>query len=100
MDNPTIIQYGTSFLRGFCLILPFLRMDFLTVSIFQSLGNGRVPLFFSILRKLILEVPALILLDRIFPMYGLAYAQLIAEVVLAAVAMVMLKRLYRKLHIS
>ena len=75
-------------------------MDFLTVSIFQSLGNGRVPLFFSILRKLILEVPALILLDRIFPMYGLAYAQLIAEVVLAAVAIVMLKRLYRKLHIS
>ena len=100
MDNPTIIQYGTSFLRGLCLILPFLRMDFLTVSIFQSLGNGRIPLFFSILRKLILEVPALFLLDWLFPMYGLAYAQLIAEMVLAAVAMVMVKRLYRKLHIS
>ena len=100
MDNPTIIQYGTSFLRGLCLILPFLRMDFLTVSIFQSLGNGRIPLFFSILRKLILEVPALFLLDWLFPMYGLAYAQLIAEMVLAAAAMVMVKRLYRKLHIS
>ena len=100
MDNPAIIRHGTIFLRIMCLILPFLRMDFLTISVFQSLGNGRIPLFFAILRKIILEIPALIILNRLIPMYGLAFAQLVSEIVLAAAAMIMLKRLYKQLHIS
>ena len=100
MKNDTIVGYGTWFLRGMCLMLPFLRMDFLTVSIYQSMGDGRIPLFFAILRKLILEIPALILFDRIVPMYGLAFAQFSAEFILAIVAMMMLQRLYRKLGLK
>ena len=75
MNNPSIIDYGIRFLRGFCLGLPFLCMDFLAVGVFQALGFGKNALVFAIMRKIVLEIPALYLLNYLFPLYGLAYAQ-------------------------
>ncbi len=40
MDNPEIVEMGTRFLRGFCLGLPFLCVDFLAVGVFQASGSG------------------------------------------------------------
>jgi multidrug efflux pump len=98
MKNETIIAYGTRFLRGFCLGLPFLCMDFLAVGVFQAVGMGREALIFAIMRKIILEIPALYLWNFLFPLYGLAYAQFTAEVVLAAAAVFVLIRLFKKLE--
>ena len=72
MENETIIAYGTRFLRGFCLSTPFLCMDFLAVGVFQAVGMGREALIFAVLRKVVLEIPALFLLNQLVPLYGLA----------------------------
>ncbi|MDO5426125.1 MAG: MATE family efflux transporter [Eubacteriales bacterium] len=98
MKNETIIAYGTRFLRGFCLGLPFLCMDFLAVGVFQAVGMGKEALLFAIMRKVVLEIPALYILNALFPLYGLAYAQFVAEVVLAVTAVLVLARLFRKLE--
>lgn len=98
MSNEAIISYGTKFLRGFCLGLPFLCMDFLAVGVFQSVGMGKEALIFAIMRKIILEIPALYLLNYLLPLYGLAYAQFVAEVVLAAAAVIVLARLFQKIE--
>lgn len=98
MDNVSIIGYGVRFLRGFCLGLPFLCIDFLAVGVFQALGYGRKALVFAIMRKIILEIPALFLLNFLFPLYGLAYAQFCAEFVLAVAAVVELYLIFRKLE--
>lgn len=98
MFNEAIISYGTKFLRGFCLGLPFLCMDFLAVGVFQSVGMGKEALIFAIMRKIILEIPALYLLNYLLPLYGLAYAQFVAEVVLAAAAVIVLARLFQKIE--
>ena len=87
-----------SFLRGMCVAMPFLCMDFLGVGVFQSCGLGRNALLFAVLRKLVLEIPALVVLNHFFPLYGLAYAQFTAEVVLAVAAVVVLWRLFRRLE--
>ena len=97
MNNPDIVAYGTRFLRGFCLGLPFLCVDFLAVGVFQAVGMGKEALIFAILRKLLLEIPALCLLNFLFPLYGLAYAQMTAEVVLSIAAVIVLTRLFRRL---
>ena len=98
MDNQEIVSYGTRFLRGFCLGLPFMCLDYMAVSIFQALGLGRYALLFAIARKIVLEIPALIILNILFPLYGLAYAQFVAELVLAGVSMFALKRLFRRME--
>lgn len=100
MKNEAIIAYGTRFLRGFCLGLPFLCMDFLAVGVFQAVGMGREALIFAIMRKIILEIPALYLWNYLFPLYGLAYAQFTAEVVLATAAVIVLARLFKRLKVG
>lgn len=94
MNNHTIITYGTKFLRGLCLSLPFLCIDFLAVGIFQAIGKGKEAFIFAIMRKIILEIPALYILNHIFPLYGLSYAQLTAEIFLAAAALISLRRIF------
>lgn len=96
MRNSEIIAYGTAFLRGFCLGLIFLCVDFLAVGVFQALGFGKYALLFAIMRKIVLEIPALFLLNHFFPLYGLAYAQFTAEFVLSICAVFMLKHIFRK----
>ncbi len=96
MDNAQIVSYGSQFLRGMCLGMVFLTTDFLVVGVFQALGMGKMALLFAILRKIVLEIPLLFILNALFPLYGLAYAQCIAEVVLATVAMVILLRIFRQ----
>ena len=97
MDNQIIIDYGSRFLHGFCLGLPFLCVDFLAVGVFQAVGMGREALVFAILRKVLLEIPALCILNWLFPLYGLAYAQFVAEVILSAAAVIVLARLFSRL---
>ena len=72
-------------------------MDFLAVGVFQALGYGKNALVFAIMRKIVLEIPALHLLNYLFPLYGLAYAQFVAEFVLAIAAVVQLLLIFRKL---
>ncbi len=98
MDNQVIVAYGSRFLRGFCIGLPFLCMDFLAVGVFQAVGMGKNALIFAIMRKILLEIPAIYILNALFPLYGLAYTQFTAEVVLAAAAVIVLGRLFKSLE--
>lgn len=93
MDNDEVVSYGVPFLRGLCLGLTFLCVDFLGVGVFQALGRGKNAFVFAIMRKIILEIPALFILNMIFPLYGLAYAQAFAEVVLAVAAGIIMYRI-------
>ena len=95
MNNERIVEYGAAFMRGLCLAQPFLAMDFLALGVFQACGMGRWSLLFAFLRKIVLEIPAMLLLNSLFPMYGLAYAQLCAEVILATAAVLFLRRIFQ-----
>lgn len=83
MKDPLVVKYGAAFLIGQTIAEPFLALDFLGVGVFQACGMGKKSFIFACLRKIVLEIPALVVLNKIFPMYGLAYAALVAEVVLA-----------------
>ena len=98
MKNDAIVGYGTKFLHGLCISLPFLCMDFLAVGVFQACGFGKKALIFALLRKIILEIPALFILNYLFPLYGLAYAQFSAEFILAIAAVIVLARLFQGLQ--
>ncbi len=98
IDTQSVIDIGSKLLRGFCIGLPFLTLDFITVGVFQSVGMGKYALFFAIARKILLEIPAIFVLDTLFPMYGLAYTQFVAEFVLSVIAIVVMARLFKKLN--
>lgn len=100
MKNALVISFGGAFLTAQSLAQPFLSIDFLGVGVFQACGMGNKSFLFAILRKIVLEIPALFLLGKLFPMYGLAWAQFFAEIILAAAAVIELKKiLYTEIQV-
>ncbi len=96
IDDAQTVAYGMRFLRGLCFAVPLLGLDFLAVGTFQAVGMGKESLIFAILRKIVLEIPFLYLLNFLVPLYGLAYAQLCAEFVMAVAALVVLRRFLKR----
>ncbi len=96
MKKQEILYYGGIFLRAYALAMTFLAMDFLAVGVFQAIGMGKKSLLFAILRKIVFEIPALILLNIVFGVYGIAYAAFAAEFILALCAVWMLRRIFKE----
>ena len=98
MKDADVVAYGSRFLVGLALAQPLMSVDFMCVGLFQAVGLGTGSLIFAVLRKIALEIPALIVLNRLFPLYGLAYAQLFAELVLAVAAVFVMRWIFRRLE--
>lgn len=98
MPDPTVIDYGSKFLIGLSLALPFLCVDFIAVGVFQACGLGSKSLLFAVLRKIVLEIPFILLLDRLFPLYGLAWSQFCAELILSRASVFALARILRRIE--
>ena len=67
MKTGAVVDYGSRFLRCMCAAQPFLCLDFLAVGVFQACGLGHYSLIFAILRKIVLEIPALYILNALIP---------------------------------
>lgn len=93
--NPEVISYGALFLRGFSAALPFIIVDFLAVGVFQSVGMGKQALLFALLRKIVLEIPAIIALGTAFGAAGITYSAAVAELTLTVAGLLMLRRILR-----
>lgn len=96
IKNEAVIGYGGQFLKGMALALVFQCVDFLGVNTYQACGKGIISLIFAIMRKIVLEIPAMIILNKLFPLYGLAYAQFCAEIILAVGAVFTINIMFKK----
>lgn len=96
MKNDEIIYFGRLFLRGYSAAMPFMLADFLVVGVLQGIGMGRKTLYFAILRKIVLEIPAIILMNMMFGAKGITYSGCVAEVILAVYGMYLLMGIMRK----
>lgn len=100
MDNDVIVGYGKIFLRCMSSAIPFLCMDFLAIGIFQACGFGKYALFFAFLRKIILEIPAIIILNHFIPVYGIGLSQTVAEVGMCIASIFVVKKVFKKLEMK
>lgn len=96
VKEPGAAAYGTVFLRRMCVAICFHFFDFLVVNIFQTLGMGKRALVFAIIRKIVLEIPLLFILNYLNPLYGLASAQCLTEIVLSIIALTLLLRIFKE----
>ena len=98
IDDAATVAYGSAFLYGMSLSVPFLAMDFLAVGVFQAVGRGSLSLLMALMRKAVLEIPALFVLNAVWPLYGLSCAQLFAEICMAGFGAWLLLRLIRSIE--
>ena len=74
-------SYGATFLRILCVGAPFSAWAYTVISFFQATGHMRKSLVLALLRKGILDIPLMFVLDRFFDRYGLVSATPIADIV-------------------
>ena len=98
IKDPATVALGTDFLRIRVLATIMMFLSFIYVYFFQALGQGRMALFLVIMRWLMINIPMLFILDRFFGQYGLAWSQLVSDVLVAFLSW-LLYRNYRKKHL-
>ncbi|WP_458406996.1 MATE family efflux transporter [Anaerotignum sp.] len=93
ISDQQTITYGASFLRRMVLAMPFMAFCYPMTIQFQAMGKVREALTVSILRKGVLDVPLLFLMDGLFPLYGCMWVQPIVDCISLIVASILYLRL-------
>lgn len=77
-DTETV-RYGTQFLRARCFAPPFMFLSFHMVNYMQAIGRGKTSFLLAVIRQLVLNIPLLLLFNRLFGMSGIIWTQMIAD---------------------
>jgi putative MATE family efflux protein len=81
-DDPALINAGISLLRIYFFGFVFMALQFAGQSAFQSLGDAKHAIFFSLLRKIIIVLPLTLLLPLIgFGVKGVFIAEPVSNVI-------------------
>ena len=83
-------------IRSVAAVLMF--FCFFCVFLYQGLGDGRRSLLLAVLRWAVLNIPMLFLFNRLLGMYGLAWAQVTADLLTIGISYAILLRDMRKLE--
>ena len=75
IQDPATVTYGAVFLRCMVTAMPLMALCYPLIIQFQAMGRARESLICSILRKGVLDIPLLFLLDGLFPLYGCMWVQ-------------------------
>ncbi|MBE7038273.1 MAG: MATE family efflux transporter [Ruminococcaceae bacterium] len=79
-NDPTVVLIGTLSLKLQLLSLFFHPLTICSNMLFQSIGENKKATFLSMLRSGILFIPILLILTRLFGLFGVQSAQAIADV--------------------
>lgn len=93
-DEATVF-YGARFLRIRAAALIFMFLCFSYVLFFQAVGRGGYSLALVALRWLAANIPMLYLLNALFGMYGLVWAQAVSDTAVAFLSWLIYRRFRR-----
>jgi len=91
-DGETVSQ-GVLFLRGRCLSLPFMMIGYHIVNYMNAVDKGKVSFMLALLRHVVLIIPVMILMNRIWGLNGLIWSQLVADFLNAVIAFFIYRRI-------
>ena len=90
-------EWGNSFLRILCVGAPFSACAYAVISFFQATGHGVKSLILALLRKGVLDIPLMFILNLVYPIYGIVWATPSADI-LCCICSVILFILFMKKH--
>lgn len=97
-DSETI-AFGAAFVRLRSVAVLFMAVTFVLVAVFQGTGAAKEAFVISLMRKGIIDIPLMFLMDHVFPLYGLMLVQPIVEFCGMLFAMI-LYRIRQKRHMA
>ena len=97
-DEMTVV-YGTEFLRVRCFSAIFMFLSFNMVHFMQAVDRGRISLWLAVIRQLCLNIPLLLIMNRLLGMTGIVWTQTLADVINVAVSYVIYFRVKRQANL-
>lgn len=97
INEAETVAIGAQFLRVRAVAALFMFLSFFVVFMYQALGKGRTALILGCIRWAGLNIPLLFLFNYMFGMFGLVWAQLVADVLTTIMSHAVLVRFLRRL---
>ena len=95
INNTEVISFGVQILRALLLTGPILGVMFVFTFTLQAMGKSRPSLILSLARQGLVFIPLLFLLDALFGLDGIVYAQPAADAASVALSAVLMLVVYR-----
>ena len=96
INDPLTVSYSASFLRIMVIAMPMMSICYPMIIQFQAIGNVKASLICSVLRKGVLDIPLLFLLDRLVPLYGCMAVQPVVDTISLIAALYFYRKLKRQ----
>ena len=90
------VVYGARFLRILSLGGPFSACAYAFISFFQATGKGMKSFLLAILRKGLVDIPLMFILNNAMPIYGIVWATPIADVICCVTAIAFFRSFMRQ----
>ena len=94
-ESAEVISIGTMVLRTLMFILPFVGAISMCRMSFQAMGKPQYAFGITLIRQLILYVPLLLLLNYVFGLSGMLWAQPVTEMIMMVSSIFLLYRVIR-----
>ncbi len=88
--------FGTVFLKIMCVGAPFSAWAYTVISFFQATGHMTKSLVLALLRKGVLDIPMMFILNMVRPIYGIVCATPAADVICCMAALVLFAAFIRR----
>lgn len=97
IDDPQTVAHGQFFQKVICLTGPCIAVTLTTIAVFQSMGHKIQPLILSVLRKGGLDIPLMLIMNRIAGMDGIIWATPMADLTAMIVAIIFMSSFRKEL---
>ena len=93
ISDAQTVKYGASFLRIMVTAMPLMAVCYPMIIQFQAMGRVRESLLASILRKGVIDIPLLYIMNMLLPLYGCMMVQPIVDGISLIASAVMYARI-------
>ena len=100
INERTTIVLAADFLRIVCTAMPFVIFNFQICYVFQAMGMGKEALIISACRQGIIYIPMILLMNAVFKMYGVIWAQTITDMLALLISVVLYMKTNRNLRMQ
>lgn len=97
-NDPELLEIAKNGLRIYLLFIPVIGLQIISSNYFQSVGKAKISMFLSLLRQVILLIPFMIILPRIFGLNGIWMAGAISDLLSAIITCCIFYNSLKKLN--
>lgn len=93
--NPAVVEFGKWLLISQVALYPAFGLCYMMTITFQTIGSSKMGLFLSLVRQGMFYVPFILVLPRIFGVYGIYFSQPAADILTILICICLVKPMKR-----